>query len=277
MGKPSPKEEGVKAADGKDNAEEEAPKKTFDNENTVFVRGLPFATTEDALRKDFAECGELVSLKMPLNDEGSCKGIAFIKYTNKEGMDKAIAFNETDYGGRTIYVVAAADKPDGKGKGEDAKGKGKGKDGKDGGKNRDENTVFVRGLPFATTEETLKKDFAECGEIVSLRMPLNDEGSCRGIAFIKYSDKESMDKAMKFNETDYGGRTISVTDAADKPEGKAKGKGKDGKDGKGKDGKSKGKGKKGKGKAPSEAFAKSSGAMVESTGTKQTFEDSDDE
>merc|ERR1712039_219498 len=128
---------------------------------------------------------------------------------------------------------------------------------------RDENTVFVRGLPFATTEETLKKDFAECGEIISLRMPLNDEGSCRGIAFIKYSDKEGMDKAIKFNETDYGGRTISVTDAADKPEGKAKGKGKDGKDGK-----RKGKGKKGKGKATSEAQAKSSGAMVESTGTK---------
>merc|ERR1712078_814482 len=76
----------------------------------------------------------------------------------------------------------------------------------------------------ATTEEALKKDFAECGEIVSLRMPLNDEGSCRGIAFIKYSDKEGMDKAIKFNETDYGGRTISVTDAADKPEGRAKGR-----------------------------------------------------
>merc|ERR1712039_846439 len=116
---------------------------------------------------------------------------------------------------------------------------------------RDENTVFVRGLPFATTEEALKKDFAECGEIVSLRMPLNDEGSCRGIAFIKYSDKEGMDKAIAFNETDYGGRTISVTDAADKPDGKAKG--------------------------TSEAVAKNTGAMVESTGSKQTFEDSDDE
>merc|ERR1712048_1113196 len=122
------------------------------------------------------------------------------------------------------------------------------------------------------TEETLKKDFAECGEIVSLRMPLNDEGSCRGIAFIKYSNKEGMDKAIAFNETDYGGRTISVTDAADKPDGKAKGKGKDGKDGK-----SKGKGKKGKGKATSEAKAKNTGAMVEPTGSKQTFEDSDDE
>merc|ERR1719174_2303314 len=126
-------------------------------------------------------------------------------------------------------------------KGKDGKGKSKGKAG------GDENTVFVRGLPFSATEEALNKDFGECGEIVSLRMPLNDEGSCRGIAFIKYTSKEGMDKAMAFNETDYGGRTIYVTDAAIKPEGKGKGKdgkgkGKDGKDGKG----GKGKGKKGK-------------------------------
>merc|ERR1712228_737849 len=110
-----------KGKDGKDR----------DNENTVFVRGLPFATTEEALNKDFAECGEIVSLKMPLNDEGSCKGIAFIKFTNKEACDKAIAFNETDYGGRTIYCAMAGDNAGGKGKdgkGKDGKGKGKGKD-----------------------------------------------------------------------------------------------------------------------------------------------------
>merc|ERR1711974_198111 len=55
--------------------------------------------------------------------------------------------------------------------GGDPTAKGKGKKGKPGG---DENTVFVRGLPFSATEEALTKDFAECGELVSLRMPLND-------------------------------------------------------------------------------------------------------
>jgi len=151
--------------------------------------------------------------------------------------------------------------------GGDPTAKGKGKKGKSGG---DENTVFVRGLPFGTTEEVLTKDFAECGEIVTLRMPLNDEGSPRGFAFITYTDKAGMDKAMAFNETDYGGRTIYCSDAAIKPEGKGKGK-----DGKGKD---KGKGKKGKkGKASSEAFSKATGAMVESTGKKTAFADSDSE
>merc|ERR1712110_123981 len=115
-----------------------------------------------------------------------------------------------------------------------------------------ENTVFVRGLPFSATEEALNKDFGECGEIVSLRMPLNDEGSCRGIAFIKYTSKEGMDKAMAFNETDYGGRTIFCSDAAIKPEGKGK-----------------------KGKASSESKLKHTGGLVESTGTKVAFADSD--
>merc|ERR1712195_222114 len=139
------------------------------------------------------------------------------------------------------------------------------------GKGGDENTVFVRGLPYGTTEEVFTKDFAECGEIVTLRMPLGEDGSPRGFAFITYTDKAGMDKAMAFNETDYGGRTIFCSDAAIKPEGK--GKGKDGK-GKGKDGKDgKGKGKKGKkGKASSESFSKNTGAMVESTGKKIAFE-----
>merc|ERR1712232_1133511 len=121
--------------------------------------------------------------------------------------------------------------------------------------------IFVGGLPFSTTEEVLRKDFTECGEIVNLRMPLNDEGNAKGIAFIEYKDKDSVEKALKFHETDYGGRTLSV-----RMSGEDKGKGK---------GKSKGKGK--KGKASSEAKAKNTGSMVESTGTKAVFADSDDE
>merc|ERR1711865_539094 len=142
------------------------------------------------------------------------------------------------------------------------------------GRGDNTNTVFIKGLPFATQEDILKKDFADCGEIESCRMPLNDEGQCRGIAFIKYSSQEACDKAKAFDSTDYGGRTIYVAMAGDNPPKGKDGKGKDGKDGKGKDGKGKGKGK--KDKAPSESFAKSTGAMVESTGKKQSFE-SDDE
>merc|ERR1712113_1252689 len=172
-------------------------------------------------------CGEIVNIRVPLNDEGSARGIGFIEYKDKESVEKALKFHETEYGGRFISVRMSGDDK-GKGKGKD----GKGKDGKGKGKGNKEFEVFVGGLPFATTEEALKKDFAECGEIVSFRMPLNDEGNARGIAFIEFKDKEACEKALKFHETDYGGRSLSVKMSGDGG-------------GKGKDDKSKGKGKKG--------------------------------
>merc|ERR1711959_567111 len=123
------------------------------------------------------------------------------------------------------------------GKGKDGKGKGKGKDGKGkdggkgGGRGNDELTVFVGGLSFEVEESVLRKDFEECGEIVSLRLPMNEEGRPRGIAFIEYKDKESCEKALKFDGEEYGGRFLKVKMAGDPPDSK----GKDGK-GKGKDG-----------------------------------------
>merc|ERR1712048_932456 len=141
-----------------------------------------------------------------------------------------------------------------------------------------ENTVFIRGLPWSVTEEALRKDFAECGEIEKLTFPLNEEGKPKGISFIKYKAQEGVDAALKFDNTDYGGRSINVCKAG---EGKGKGKDGKGKDGKskGKDGKGKdGKGKaKGKGKVTSESKAKSSGCIVAGAGEKKTFDDSDDE
>merc|ERR1711939_527725 len=108
------------------------------NELEVFVGGLPWSTEENTLRKDFEECGEIESLRMPLNEEGKPRGIAFTTYKTQEGVDKALAFDGTDYGGRTLKVNKAGQGGKGKdGKGKDGKGKGKdgkGKKGKDKGK-----------------------------------------------------------------------------------------------------------------------------------------------
>jgi len=246
-------------------------KKGGDDELTVFVGGLSFGLDEATVRKDFTDCGEIEALRMPTNEDGKIKGFAFITFKNKAGCEAALKFNDEEYGGRRINVNMAGDKKKGEGKGKD---KGKGKDGKEKGKQNNELTVFIRGLPFGTDDATLRKDFEECGEMASFKVPKNEEGTCKGIAFIEYKTKEGFEAALKFEGTEYGGRTLGVQKAGDGPP-----KGKDGKDkgkGKGKDGKGK-KGKKGKeGGLSEEKFAAKSGAMVESTGTKATFNDSDD-
>jgi len=271
---------------------EDKPKKKIDLSGSgeedlkVFVGGLPFSTSEELVRKDFAECGEIADFHMPKNDEGKPRGIAFITFVAKAGVEAALKFDGDDYGGRTLKVNLASQKPEkGKGKGKEGKGdKGKGKgDGKGKGERSNENTVCVRGLSWDVTEDTFRKDFEECGEVERLNMLKNEEGKPRGIAFVTYKSAEGFKKALEFNETEYAGRTIYVSQAGEGGKGKdGKGKGKDGKgkdgkgkDGKGKDAKGKGKGKKGKGKASSESKAKKDGAMVESTGVKRTFDDSD--
>merc|ERR1711912_98345 len=100
---------------------------------------------------------------------------------------------------------------------------GKGKDGKVNDYVLQANVVCIKGLPSSTKEGRLKKYFTECGEIVSCKLLLHDDGNCKGIAFIKFASEEGCEAAMKLNETDYRGRSILVSLAGDR------GKGKDGK------------------------------------------------
>jgi len=161
----------------------------------AFIKGLPYSVDEATLRKDFEGCGEILQLQFPLNEEGKPKGFAFITYATQEGFDAALKFDNTDYSGRQISVLKAEGGSGGKGK--DGKGKGGSTTVGD-----NENTVFLRGLPWAVTVETLRKDFAECGEIERLNMPMNEEGRPKGIAFIKFAGPEGVEKALKFDETD---------------------------------------------------------------------------
>lgn len=100
----------------------------YNNENTVFLRGLPWAVTEDALRTNFAKCGEIERINMPMNEGGKSRGLAFIEYKTPEGVEAALRFDYMDYGGRIINVSKAED--NGKAKdGSRSHAKAKGKDG----------------------------------------------------------------------------------------------------------------------------------------------------
>jgi len=206
---------------------------------------------------------------MPMNEEGRPRGIAFITYTSKAGVDAALKFDGDDYGGRTLRVnIAAA-----KGKGD--KGKGKGDKGK--GKGNREFEVFVKGFANDTEDDALRKMFEKCGDIETLRVPRWDDGGAKGMGFVCFKDQDAVDKALKLNGNTLGESELLVEKAGQGKGDKGKGKGKDGKGDKGKGKGKDGKGKKGKGKATTQQTAARDGSMVESTGKKQTFNDSDDD
>ena len=84
----------------------------------LFLGGLPFDATENDLRKDFGEYGELEDVQLPMGDSGTKhKGFAFITYRSKDDCRYASEkHHQKNYMGREIsakVVVPRADRTGG--------------------------------------------------------------------------------------------------------------------------------------------------------------------
>lgn len=173
----------------------------------VFIKGLPLDATEDALRKIFADCGEVVTLNMPTRDSGLVKGFAWITFSSDEGLKSAVAKHGHALGNSTLtieksggHVIDHGGKAKTKGKGK-AKGKGKGSD----------LEIFVSNLSYETTETDLRKDFLECGAIERMHMPVKgSKFTCMGFAWITFKDNHGAEAALAFDGDQYGGRRLKV-------------------------------------------------------------------
>ncbi|XP_042020907.1 uncharacterized protein LOC121768452 [Salvia splendens] len=57
--------------------------------------------------------------------------------------------------------------------------------------------VFVGGLPRTINEEKIREAFSDCGEIVEVRMIKDQKGYSKGFCFVRFSTKESAERAVK--------------------------------------------------------------------------------
>lgn len=75
----------------------------------LYVGGLPYSTTDDALRNAFSEAGTVETAAI-IKDKisGRSKGFGFVEMSTDEEAQKAIdAFNGKDFEGRTLTVNEA--------------------------------------------------------------------------------------------------------------------------------------------------------------------------
>eukprot|EP00928_Gymnodinium_smaydae_P072438 TRINITY_DN55797_c0_g1_i1.p1 TRINITY_DN55797_c0_g1~~TRINITY_DN55797_c0_g1_i1.p1 ORF type:complete len:450 (+),score=130.00 TRINITY_DN55797_c0_g1_i1:43-1392(+) len=212
----SEQEEEVKADEAAPAVSEVLSKDVF----KVFVGGLPFSWDKTTLRTHFSQCGEIDWLHMPMDARERSRGFAFVSYKNMEAVQEALKFHGQTYEGQVMKVNMASEKP---AKAASEAPKGDRKPRAAGGGNVKDRQVFVSGLPFKAEEATIRKDFAECGEIAKLVMPKTEDGRSKGIAFVTYRSLEGLEAALAFHGTDYGGRLLTVrraTEAKAAPEEK---------------------------------------------------------
>ncbi len=75
----------------------------------LYVGGLPYSTTEDALRAHFAQAGNVVSAVIIMDKmTGRSKGFGFVEMASEGEADKAISmFHDQDFDGRKLTVNVA--------------------------------------------------------------------------------------------------------------------------------------------------------------------------
>ncbi len=75
--------------------------------------------------------------------------------------------------------------------------------------------LYVGGLPYQTTEETLKDAFSEAGSVESVNI-ITDKmsGRSKGFGFVEMSSEEDAQKAIDmWNGKELEGRTLTVNEA----------------------------------------------------------------
>ena len=77
--------------------------------------------------------------------------------------------------------------------------------------------LFVGGLAWATSDESLRTHFEEYGEVSETKVVTDREtGRSRGFGFVTYAEEESANAAKEaLNNTELDGRTIRVDHATE--------------------------------------------------------------
>ncbi|KAL2644559.1 hypothetical protein R1flu_012146 [Riccia fluitans] len=180
-----------------------------DPDKTLFVKGFDKSPGEvkirEALRKHFASCGDILSVRVPTDkDTQEIKGFAFIAFKEMEGLENALMLNESilkvNETESTIEVSAG--------------GQGGGGTGGGGNRGDPEKTAFVKGFDTSLDEEEIRnvlKAHFEGLEIFKIRIPTDKEtGEIKGMAFVEFGDIESMTKATEMNKMDKNGVTLTI-------------------------------------------------------------------
>ena len=78
--------------------------------------------------------------------------------------------------------------------------------------------LFVGGLPFSTTDDELNDIFAQHGTVASATVVKDrDTGRSKGFGFVEFENDDEGKAAEKaLNNSDLGGRTVTVNEARPK-------------------------------------------------------------
>ena len=176
---------------------EEKPKREV-NPAELFIGNLVFTATQDQVTEHFKKYGDVVSVKL-IERGGRPAGRGFVAFKTEAEAIKALEANDQDFLGRKLLVRKASD-PIPVREGGD----------KSGSSAADGTKIFVGGLSYTSTEQSVKAFFTKCGDIKEVRVAMGQDGKPRGFCFVEFTSVEAAQKAKALSGEQLDGRPIRV-------------------------------------------------------------------
>ncbi|XP_054853007.1 probable RNA-binding protein 19 [Eublepharis macularius] len=180
---------------------------------TVKLRGAPFNVTEQNVR-EFLLPLRPVAIRIARNAHGNKTGYVFVDFSSDEEVQKALKRNHEYMGGRYIEVFPEQNvtKMKVSSKGQAQVWQRTKKDDEEEEDLTESGRLFVRNLPYTSTEEDLEGIFSKYGPLSETHFPIDSlTKKPKGFAFVTYMFPEHAVKA--FAEVDgqvFQGRMLHV-------------------------------------------------------------------
>jgi len=177
--------------------------KNNSDSHIVKCRGLPWSAKSEDLSVFFSGCdikgGKSAGVHFLKNDEGRPSGEAFVEFMSVADKLRAMEKNRQHMGRRYVEVFDAST--------EDME---KSLSDMQEALNNSEPIVYLRGLPYRSTEDTVR-DFFEGLKIAEIQLVLaSDQSETTGECYVQFDSYEDCEAALKYSEKMIGTRYIEV-------------------------------------------------------------------
>ena len=193
---PAPKAKKSKKAPVVESEEEEeaAPVKAVvaddeEGEFEICVKGLSFQAYEEDIKTHFEQCGEVLNVKLLLRPDGKSKGLAFVKFGKKSHRAQALELSGEEHFGRPLTIEEAQGKKDFNSGAAGFKS-AESKYGPPGQADIKTSTLFIGGLSYNSTVESIRGYFASAGEVVRARIVTDRE--TEKVILVLFSPRDSV-------------------------------------------------------------------------------------
>jgi len=185
----------------------------------IYVKNLSDEMDSDEkLEKYFTKYGKVLSAKVMVDDSGKSKGFGFVNFEEPEEAEKAVDdLNGKEINKKTIFVCRAQKKSE-----RQAELKKKFEKIKQERLNRYQGVnLYVKNLDDSITDEDLKKEFIQYGEISSAKVMTDSTGRSKGFGFVCFTCQSDATKAVsEMNNRIIGAKPLYVALAQRKDERK---------------------------------------------------------